>query len=313
MKNKIIIFGGSGFIGKHLISELGDEYDYIVPSRDPVQIKGKLPDNVEIIKLKLTDSKNLIPYFEQATGIINLAGENVGRRWTKKRKRAISSSRIMIDRLIANAFYASNNNIQFIIQASAIGIYGYSRKDVEIDEYSQRGKHGFLTRVSYKHERAMHKLEDKTRLVFIRTSFVLDNKEGGLPKMVSVFLRGLGGKVGSGKQWNSWIHIKDEVRAIKFLIESKTARGAYNLTSPNTVQQREFSKTLGKVLKKPSYLKKPAFLLKIMMGKRAKELLIKGLNIHPTRLLEEGFIFHFGRLDKALKDIYGKKSKTHKK
>ena len=211
----------------------------------------------------------------------------------------------MIDRLIVNAFNASDNKIQFVIQGSGIGIYGYSRRRVGLDEYSQKGRHGFLTRVSYKHERALHKLERKTRLIFIRTGLVLDKKEGALPKMADIYQRNLGGTMGSGKQWNSWIHIKDEVRAIKFLIESKTARGAYNLTAPNAVQQKEFSKTLGKVLRKPSFLKKPAFLLRIMLGKMAKELLIKGLNIHPTRLLEEGFVFHFDRLDNALKDIYG--------
>ena len=306
-KKKIIIFGGSGFIGKHLINELGNEYEYIVPSRDPIQVREKLPDNVEIIKLKRTDSKVLIPHFEQAFGIINLAGESVDGRWTKWKRRSIANSRIMIDRLIVNAFNASNNNIQFVIQGSAIGIYGYSRNKVELDEYSQKGRHGFLTRVGYKHERALHKLERKTRLIFIRTGLVLDKKEGALPKIADLYQRNLGGTIGSGKQWNSWIHIKDEVRAIQFLIQDETAQGAYNLTAPHPVQQKEFSKTLGKVLKKPSLFKKPAFLLRIMLGRMAKELLNKGLNIHPTRLLEGGFVFQFATLEKALKDIYRNK------
>jgi uncharacterized protein (TIGR01777 family) len=124
--------------------------------------------------------------------------------------------------------------------------------------------------------------------------------------MASAFQHNLGGTMGNGKQWNSWIHIKDEVRAIKFLIESETAQGAYNLTAPHAVKQKEFAKTLGKVLGKPSYFRKPAFLLRLMLGKMANELIINGLNIKPNRLIEEGFRFQFGKLEDALKDIYKK-------
>jgi uncharacterized protein (TIGR01777 family) len=301
---KIIIFGGSGFIGRHLMNELGSEYKFIVPSRDPHRIKEKLPVNAEAIKLN--DIKNLILFFEQADGIVNLSGENVNGRWTRRKRRAISSSRLMIDRLILSAFNASNNNIKFIIQGSGIGIYGFSRENEEINEFNPRGRHGFLTRIGYKHERALHNLEEKTRVIFIRTGLVLDKEESALPKMAAPFFYNLGGTMGSGKQWNSWIHIKDEVRAIKFLMESETARGIYNLTAPLAVKQREFAKTLGNVLNRSSFFKKPAFLLSLMLGKMAKELVNKGLNIKPTRLIEEGFIFRFGTLKKALKDIYKK-------
>ena len=301
---KIIIFGGSGFIGKHLINELGAEYECIVPSRNPHEIDGTLPANVQTVKLNLSDCKTLIPFFEQAVGIVNLAGENVGGRWTKKKKKAIESSRIKIDRNILNAFNASTHNIQFIIQGSGMGVYGFSRTKIEIDENSQTGKRGFLTRIGIKHEKALSRLQEKTRVVFIRTGLVLDGKEGALPKMANAFRYNLGGTMGSGKQWNSWIHIKDEVRAIKFLIDSKTAKGAYNLTAPNAMRQKEFSNTLGKVLNKPSFLKKPAILIQMLLGRMGKELLLRGLNIKPTRLLEEGFTFRFNTLEEALNNIY---------
>jgi uncharacterized protein (TIGR01777 family) len=301
---KIIIFGGSGFIGKHLIKELGNNYEYIIPTRNPREIEGKFPENCQVIKLDIIDYKSLIPFFDQADGIVNLAGENVSGKWTAKKKKAIEYSRINIDRLIVKVFLASNHNIHFIIQGSGMGVYGLSRNKIEIDESSQLGRHGFLTKVGKAHERALSSLENKTRVIHIRTGLVLDGNEGALPQMADAFHRNLGGTMGSGKQWNSWIHIKDEVRAIKFLIENESSRGAYNLTAPNAVRQKEFAKLLGKALNKPSYLKKPAFLLRLMLRGMANELLLKGLNIKPVRLLEEGFTFRFNTLEEALSDIY---------
>ena len=301
---KIIIFGGSGFIGRHLIDELGDRYEILIPSRNPSLIEHKLPKNTQLFKLDFINFKNLVPFFEAADGIVNLAGENVSGRWTVRKKQAIENSRLNIDRLILKAFNASNHNIRFLVQGSGMGVYGLSRSKIEIDESSQLGIHGFLTKVGKEHEKALSSLEEKTRLIHIRTGLVLDKEEGALPQMASAFQHNLGGTMGSGKQWNSWIHIKDEVRAIKFLIENEASRGAYNLTAPNAVRQKEFSKLLGRALNKPSYLRKPAFLLRLMLREMADELLLRGLNIKPIRLLEEGFTFRFNTLEEALNDIY---------
>lgn len=301
---RIIIFGGSGFIGRHLIKELGDSYEFIIPSRNPNAVERRSTGNIKAIKLDFFDYKFLIPYFEQADGIVNLLGENVSGRWTRSKKRAIERSRLDADRLIVKTFTTSNQNIKFLIQGSGMGVYGFSRTKIEIDESSQLGRHGFLTKVGKNHEKAFALLEGKTRLIHIRTGLVLDREESALPQMANVFQHNLGGTMGSGKQWNSWIHIKDEVRAIKFLIENETSRGAYNLTAPNAVRQKDFSKLLGKVLNKPAYFKKPAFLLRLMLGQMADELLLKGLNIKPFRLLEEGFTFRFNTLEEALIDIY---------
>jgi len=304
MIKKIVIFGGSGFIGKHLINELGDKYEILIPSRNPSSIENQLPKNIQTFKLDFIDFKRLIPIFETAVGIVNLAGENVGGKWTANKKRVIENSRLDIDRLILKTFNAANHNIKFIIQGSGMGIYGFSRNTIVIDESSQLGMHGFLTKVGKEHERALSSLAEKTRLIHLRTGLVLDREKGALPQMADAFLRNLGGTMGSGKQWNSWIHIKDEVRAIKFLIENETSHGAYNLTAPNAVRQKEFAKLLGKALNKPSYLRKPAFLLRLLLREMADELLLKGLNIKPVRLLKEGFTFNFNTLEEALNDIY---------
>lgn len=301
---KIIIFGGSGFIGRHLLDELGEGYEIALLSRDPAKLTVNLPKSIQPHKIDFARPKKLYPYFEQADGIINLAGENVGVRWNSAKKLEIENSRIKIDRVILNTFNDTKNNIKFIIQGSGMGVYGLSRNEFRIDETSKLGKHGFLTRIGLSHEKAVLPLQDKTRLVFLRTGLVLDKDEGALPKMASAFKSGFGGPMGNGKQWNSWIHIKDEVRAIKFLIENQNASGAFNLTAPHPVRQKEFATMLGAALRKPSFFKKPAFLLKMMMGEMADELLLKGLHIQPKRLLEEGFKFQFNTLEEALKDIY---------
>lgn len=308
---KIIIFGGSGFIGRHLMKELDNDYEFIIPSRNPEAIQEKLPANAQTVKLSYSKYEKLIPFFEQAVGIINLAGENISGRWTHEKKREIESSRLKIDRLILKVFDKANHNIKFIIQGSGIGIYGLSRDEMELDETSKLGRHDVLAKISTNHERFLSPLKEKTRIVYIRTSLVLDKNESALPKMAVLFKKNLGGTLGSGKQWNSWIHIKDEVRAIKFLIDNKTASGAYNLTSPNAVRQKEFSKTLGKALHKPSYLRKPASILRLMFGEMADSFLLKGLNIKPKRLLEEGFTFRFNTLEEALNDIYKNGSYTN--
>lgn len=303
---KIIIFGGSGFIGRHLLKELGEGYEIALFSRDPAKLTVKLPKSIQPHKIDFTRPKKIHPYFEQADGIINLAGESVGERWTNAKKLEIENSRIKIDRVIFNAFNDTKNNIKFVIQGSGMGVYGLSRNEFRIDETSKLGKHGFLTRIGLSHEKALSSLQDKTRLVFLRTGLVLDRDEGALPKIASAFKSGFGGPMGNGTQWNSWIHIKDEVRAIKFLIENENAKGAYNLTAPNPVKQKEFATVLGAVLNKPSFFKKPAFLLKMMMGEMADELLLKGLHVLPKHLLDEGFKFQFNTLEEALIDIYKK-------
>ncbi len=303
MKN-ILIFGGSGFIGRNLIEDLKNDYWVTVLSRNPEKYQHFFSDKIKLEKIDYSKPDNLIRYFDEADAIINLAGENVGSRWTKSKKNAIKNSRLDTDKLIVNAFNGCLKKPGTIIQGSGMGVYGFETSDDTYTEDSSLGSKGFLTEVGIAHEKSLEPLKEKTRLVFIRTGLVLDGKGGALPKMAMPFRFFAGGHSGTGTHWVSWIHIKDEVRAIRFLLENLQTKGAYNLTAPYPVRNNDFSKALGNVLHRPSFFHNPASFLKIMMGDMAVELLLSGLKIIPKRLLDTGFQFQFEHIEEAFQDIY---------
>lgn len=303
MKN-ILIFGGTGFIGRHLVNELKDDYQLTILSRHPEKYTGTLPKEARLEKIDYANPELLIHFFDEADAIINLAGENVGARWTKKKIKSIKQSRLKADQDIVFAFGNCSKKPEIIIQGSGMGVYGFTQTDDGYTEESPLGTQGFLTDIGIAHEKAFHDLEDKTRVIYLRTGLVLDGKEGALPQMAMSFNLIAGGPMGSGNQWNSWIHINDEVRAIRFLMENEKCRGPYNLTAPHPVKNRDFAKKLGKALHRPAFITTPAFFLKLVMGTMANELLLKGLKILPKRLQEEGFRFQFEQLEEALMDIY---------
>ena len=301
---KIIIFGGSGFIGRHLVEELMDDYELVIFSRNPSQLAVEFAQQVKVEKIDLINFETLIPIFNDACGIVNLAGENVGSRWTISKKRAIKYSRLDIDKLIVEAFNACTKKPDVVIQGSGMGVYGFETSDDTFTEDSPFGKKGFLTEVGIAHEQALEPLKNKTRLIYLRTGLVLDGKGGALPQMAMPFRIFAGGHSGNGKHWVSWIHIKDEVRAIRFLLENTKTNGAYNLTAPNPVRNKYFAKALGKAMQRPSWIHAPAAFLKMMMADMADELLLSGLKIIPKRLLDAGFEFQFEHIEEALQDIY---------
>ena len=301
---KILVFGGSGFIGRHLIDEVGNSYKITVLTRNTEKAKAILPAHIKVEKLDLKDTANLPALFNEHEGIINLAGENVGSRWSKKKMDAIRESRLGIDKLIVDAFQKAEQKPLYIIQGSGMGVYGFKPSDDEYTEDSPLGKEGFLTEVGIDHEKVFDPLKESTRLVFLRTGLVLDRKDGALPLTAASFKIFMGGPMGSGRQWVSWIHILDEVRAIRFLMEKDLLSGAFNLTAPNPVRQKVFATALGKALHRPSAITTPAAFLKMMMGPMADELLLNGLKIIPKRLIEAGFQFQFKTIEEAFADIY---------
>ncbi len=303
---KVIIFGGSGFIGRHLVNELKDNYDVVVVSRRQRTVAKQFGGNVIVERLRTRDVTQLSAQMEGAEAIINLAGENVAGRWNKKKKDRIKNSRIDTDTIIARTIIKLAKKPEVVIQGSGIGVYGLSRNTIDVTEETSLGQRGFLTKVGIEHEFMFKQLEKLTRVIYLRTGLVLDANEGALPKMVKPYKFYAGGKFGSGNQWNSWIHIKDEVRAIKFLIENKNTSGAYNLTAPNPITQKQFAVALGHALKRPSYLAKPAFLLRLILGTMADELLLKGLKVLPKHLTDAGFKFNFETIDEALVNIANK-------
>ena len=244
--------------------------------------------------------------FEGIDAIIHLAGENIAEgRWSKTKKDLIKSSRVDNTQKLANQIYNSDYKPNVFISASAIGFYGDTGSDL-ISEKSPAGK-GFLPEVSIDWEAATKPIENAgVRTVHLRTGIVLSKKGGALKKMLPPFYAGGGGILGSGKQYMSWISIDDMVRAIKFLIYEDSLNGPYNLTAPNPVTNKEFTKILGKVIKRPTIVPLPGFAAKLIFGEMAEALLLSGNNVIPEKLLAAGYTFKHSELEEALKDLLTK-------
>ena len=303
MKN-VLIVGGTGFIGRHLVNILKNDWQITVLTRKPGKYEELFDSSVKIAKLDFQYQDVLVPLFEQTHAVVNLAGENVSGRWSKAKKEAIRNSRLDTDNVIVKTLNACKRPPEVVLQGSGMGVYGFVPSDDPVTEDTPLGTNGFLTEVGRAHEKVFEPLKSLTRVVFLRTGLVLHGKEGALPKMAASFKIFLGGPMGDGKHWNSWIHILDEVRAIKFLMEHEAAEGAYNLTAPNPVRNSEFSAALGKAMNRPAKFRTPATFLHLMMKDMADELLLGGLKIIPKRLLEAGFRFQFEDIDEAFQNIY---------
>lgn len=300
---KIVIIGATGFIGSRLFASLDrEEYDLTVVSRDAESAREQLGEHAEFRGWDAGNSEDLARIINGAWAVINLAGENLASgRWTEKRKAEILESRTRSVDAVVEAINSAKQKPAVYIQASAIGYYG-SRGNHSLNENDPPGE-GFLTEVTVKWEEAAKKVDKDVRLVLLRTGIVLGPDGGALQQMARPFRFGFGGHLGSGKQWFSWIHLDDEVRAIGFLLESPEAHGAYNLTAPEPATMKTFARELGRVLKRPSWFHVPAFLIKLVMGQMGEEMLLASQKVHPDRLLEEGFTFQFSELRMALTNI----------
>jgi uncharacterized protein (TIGR01777 family) len=235
-----------------------------------------------------------------ADAVINLAGVNIGdKKWSDAQRQAILSSRVDSTSLLADTIAAATNKPKVFINGSAIGIYG-NRGDETLDETSPRGD-GFLADVVHAWEAATQPAQDAgIRTVLARTGIVLDKSHGALAKQLPLFRFGLGGRFGNGKQWQSWISLVDEVRALMFLMTANVS-GPVNLTAPNPVTSAEFAKTLGRVLKRPTLLPIPGFGPKILYGSDlVEELLLASTRVTPRVLIDAGFNFSHPTLTEAL-------------
>lgn len=306
---KILIFGGSGFIGKNLISGMSNGcYEIVVFTRNPGKVYPGFKQKAKWIKW---DGQSLEPVVENCTGnyaIINLAGENIGGKlWTKTQKEKILSSRINITRNISSAINQSTEKPVVFIQGSATGFYG-NHDEKRIDENSEKGT-GFLAEVVDAWEKSLKLHDEKLiRIVYIRTGIVLATDGGILPLILLPFRFFLGGCPGNGRQWISWIHIKDVVRAIGYILENNNISGVCNFTSPEPVQMKLFCRIAGRSIGKPSWLNIPAFILKLLPGGMANDLFLTSQKIFPVRLIEGGFEFGFKDIKFAMYDLLVKKN-----
>ncbi len=241
---------------------------------------------------------------DRLDAVVNLAGAPIaGQRWTAARKDQIRDSRIRATRDLVETLGRSSTPPKVLVSGSAIGFYGV-RGDEELDESSQRGT-GFLPDVAdawEKEAEAAGKLG--IRVVLLRTGVVLAREGGALPEMAKPFRAFAGGPIGGGTQWMSWIHLADEVRAIRLALDSPALAGPVNSTSPNPVRNEEFAHELGKALHRPSLIKAPAFALRAVFGEMADEVLLGGQQVMPRRLLKAGFQFNFPTLGRALADLF---------
>ena len=299
-RKRILVSGASGLIGSQLIPFLD------TGGHEVIQLVRRKPTN-QNQRYWNPEKGELDPLlFEGIDAVIHLGGVGIGdKRWTKKRKEAIVSSRKESVTLLSETMASLKEKPEVFIVASAIGIYG-DRGDEDIDENSPHGK-GFLTDTALIWESSADAARTAgIRTIHLRSGIVLTPKGGALGRMLFPFKMGAGGPIGSGKQWMSWISIDDHIAAVQHLMMTTKCEGPYNLTAPNPVRQKSFAKTLGRVLRRPAFAPLPGFVVRILFGELARPLLLEGQKVHPRRLLESGFEFEHQSLEDALRDSLGK-------
>jgi len=296
----LVIAGGTGFIGSALCDKLAQQgHTLTVLTRSP---PPAATSNKKWITWNPESGGAWEQVVEGADGVINLAGEPIaGKRWTQTQKEKIRSSRINATRALVRAISKAKQKPKILLNGSAIGYYG-PHGDEMLTEDSPPGK-DFLSRVCIEWEEEAKKAEsDSLRVIRLRTGVVLGKGGGALAKMVPPFKLFAGGPLGSGKQWMSWIHIEDEGGLIQFLLENQDARGAFNATAPNPVTMKEFCKTLGTVLHRPSWAPVPAFALRLLLGEMA-EMLLTGQRVLPEKAQKMRYAFKYPNLLNALQSL----------
>ncbi|MEW6184905.1 MAG: TIGR01777 family oxidoreductase [Thermodesulfobacteriota bacterium] len=296
---KVFITGGSGFIGSHLTRELtGQGYEVTLLTRS-IKPGQSLPAGAVFLEGNPTRPG---PWQDQAAThnlFINLAGASIFHRWTDDYKQSMRESRLQTTRNLVEALSRDKREGKVLISASAVGYYGF-HQDEELDESSPPGQDFLAILTRDWEEEAQKARQFGVRVIRTRFGIVLGEKGGALEQLVPLFNKGLGTRLGSGTQWFSWIHQQDLSNALLFLINQKDLSGVVNCTSPHPVLNRELSKILAAVLKKPAFLPPvPGFMLKLIMGEFGN-VLLKGQRVLPHRLLSLGFSFQFPQMKDAL-------------
>ena len=301
-----LITGGTGFVGQKLVRRLDN---VIVTSRNRERASKKLaaagiPDQkIEVIEWDPSKDVLEIPDGTQFDSVVNLMGESIAEgRWTEAKKERIRTSRVdgtrnLVDGIIKSSEQSGNFPSVFV-SASAIGIYGDSGEEI-VEEDHQKGN-GFLTEVCQQWEAEALRLEKYgVRVVCLRIGIVLGESGGALEKMVPLFKWGVGGKLGSGKQWMAWIHVDDLVSLICWSLTHSTIAGPVNATAPNPVRNSEFTKTLASAVGRPAILPAPKFGLRLVLGEFANSLFFSQ-RIVPAAALKHGFQFKHSEVGSAI-------------
>jgi uncharacterized protein (TIGR01777 family) len=299
----VIISGGTGLIGSALVKSLiHDGHRVTVLSRSPEHKQEWGSDKVQIVGWDARTAEGWGHLVDGADAIVNLAGSGISDgRWTASRKRLIQESRVNAGRAIIEAIRAASQKPKVLLQSSAVGYYGPGGNQIITEDKSPGSD--FLAHVCFEWEASTAAAKQLgVRRPVLRTGVVLSSKGGALPKMRLPFQFFIGGPLGSGKQYFPWIHIDDEVRAIRFLIEHEQADGPYNLTAPNPPTNAEFSRDLGKAMGRPSLMPVPGLALKTLFGEMST-VLLDGQRAVPQRLQSAGFNFNYVDAVAAIQDI----------
>lgn len=308
MKKKIIISGATGLIGKKLCYELISKgSDVFIFTRDVLSAKKIIPGATDYINWDYKKPELWQHHIEGKDAVIHLAGASVaGKRWNGEYKKVIRDSRIVSTKNLAEAIIQCEVKPKVFITSSGSGYYGNRGNEI-LGENDNGGK-DFLAQVCKDWESAASLVESKAvRRVSIRTGIVLSKEEGALKKMLLPFKLFIGGQLGNGRQWFPWIHIDDIVNLYIHSIENESVKGEINASSSHQVTMKDFAKTLGRVLKRPSLFPVPEFILKIIIGEVASEI-ISSQRMDVSKLLESGFKLRFEKLEDALRDLLLKKS-----
>jgi len=298
---RVIITGGTGLIGRALVADLTkDDHETIVLSRRPERAAG-LPAEVRVERWDAQTAEGWGSLADGADALVNLAGENIAGRWTASCKRRIRESRLNAGRAVVQAVELAGVKPRVVVQASGAGYYG-PRGDEEVVEEEPPGS-DFLGQLAIEWEASTAPVERMgVRRAVIRSGAVLSTEGGAFPPMLLQSRLFLGGPLGSGRQWLPWIHIADEARAIRFLIENERAQGPFNLVAPYPLTSIEFNRALGRVMRRPAFMPVPAFALRLLAGEMST-VLLDGQRAIPRRLLDLGFAFRFPKAEEALRDL----------
>lgn len=303
---RLVIAGGSGFLGRPLASALAaDGHDVVILTRG----HSVPPGGARWRSVAWTPEGGAGPWareIEGAGAIVSLAGESIaGKRWTDAQKRRILDSRVHATRSLVAAVRGAAAPPHVLVSGSAVGYYGPLGDEVAAEDTPPGSD--FLARVCVQWEaEAMRVASDRTRVVCIRTGLVLEKDGGALPQMLPPFRFGMGGPVGSGRQYWPWIHREDWIALVRWAIETPNVSGPLNVTAPAPVTGADFARALGRAMHRPAFMPAPAFALRLLLGEMADALLLSGQRAVPAAAEQLGFRFHYVRLDEALRVIFAR-------
>lgn len=302
---KIMITGATGLIGKALVAHFSNQHELTLVGRTREKIQSQFSDRYSIVtwdELK-TSGKTTIQHQDI---IINLAGENIGiKRWSTSQKQKIINSRVDATRTIAELCSPLGQHSPRILNASAIGVYGFSQDRIFTEKCELKNQANcFLETVAFSWENALISAENNhVSVVKMRFGVVLSNEGGALKQMLPAFKFGLGAILGNGQQLFSWIALPDLIRAIDFLILRPEITGPVNMVSPGVVSQADFAKVLARALHRPCFMHFPVWFVHLLFGQMGDELLLHGQSVKSEKLLQAGFSFQFDTIHHALQNL----------